>query len=254
MVWPVNTPVQADTITQIMKIVFFILGFGILLVILATIFDRNLLPDLNQDIQKYLLLFSLLLILFGHFSQFKKIKILDFEAELWEDSQREAVILTQKLKDLSIKLYKPVAYLAASSGRYGSGFSQKELHSLMADISSGLKAMGHNENEISNVFEPIKKYILWDHILKISQESFEYLKNDSKLEKAHKLSNEMQENWHSNFDVLDSHLIDIENSIMNFQSINEDEKEPLIQHLKPLIEDYKYYFEKSEFRRPNEWN
>ncbi len=111
---------------------------------------------------------------YANISRFKRFKGLGFEAELWEDKQREAAALVDKLKAI-ISIYSNEVILSnVQAGRWDGGTDRWEkVLDLLARVQEGHERAGQ-EIRLDEIRETIVLYFIFD----ASLESVNHYKNE----------------------------------------------------------------------------
>ena len=99
---------------------------------------------------------------YANISRFKRFKGLGFEAELWEDKQKEAAQLIDSLRDI-ISIYSAeIITSSVKSGRIGgSGGRWEKILNLVTQIKSGHESAGQHI-DLKEVEETVVVYFLFD--------------------------------------------------------------------------------------------
>ncbi|MET3527191.1 hypothetical protein [Phenylobacterium koreense] len=105
---------------------------------------------------------GLLLLAFLQLSRFKAFKGLGFEAELWEDKQKEAAELVERTRDLLGVLSTTMLTAAPRLGRLGTAFSRRELLDLAQEVEQLLVEAGAPEASNPRLRGEIDRLISWD--------------------------------------------------------------------------------------------
>jgi hypothetical protein len=102
---------------------------------------------------------------FSSVARFKRFKGLGFEAELWEDKQREAAELIERLKDIVAIYSREVVMSKVTSGRWGNGRGQWEEHwALYNDLSRQHDVLGQ-KIDFSDLKSEMDTYFIFDMCL-----------------------------------------------------------------------------------------
>lgn len=139
-----------------LKIVFLIIGLYLLCEANFTL--------ISKDYWGAVIFFtaSIVLFVFAFLSKFKKFKAFGFEGELWDDKQKEAGILIDKLKSLSFHLSK-AAYLSLGGiGRFAGSVPIVLVFENINSIDNTLRELGASQEEIIKIRAPFDRLIIYD--------------------------------------------------------------------------------------------
>lgn len=99
--------------------------------------------------------------IYANVSRFKRFKGFGFEAELWEDKQKEASELIERLREVVAIYTREIILAKVTSGRWGSGVSWEDRWKLYDDLISQHKTLGH-KIDFSDVKKISDEYFLFD--------------------------------------------------------------------------------------------
>lgn len=140
------------------RILFAIVG----LVLLSLCF----LSIIRDKVTEAAVLFGLAFIsfIYANVSRFKKFKGLGFEAELWEDKQKQAADLIERLRDV-VSIYSTEILLGkVTAGRLSSGGGWEGHWKLYDDLVAQHSTLGQ-KIDLSNVKKKMDDYFLFDMTL-----------------------------------------------------------------------------------------
>jgi hypothetical protein len=110
---------------------------------------------------------SFLSFIYSNVSRFKRFKGLGFEAELWEDKQKEAAELIDRLKRL-ISIYShEVLMQKVTQGRWGGGADWKARWDLFRELTTEHSALGQNI-DFSGTKKAMDIYFFFDIVMKFA--------------------------------------------------------------------------------------
>ena len=98
--------------------------------------------------------FGFLFVAFSHMSQFKRFKGFGFEAELWEEKQKEAGQLIDALTKSMVLMSEQLVFTATHIGQFG-GPKYKALINLESDIEELLYLAQADRTKIEEILKPI---------------------------------------------------------------------------------------------------
>lgn len=118
------------------QILFLLTGFGLL-----GLSVRFLLAE-NPTMAVTAFVMAFLCFVFGQLSRFKRFKGFGMEAELWEDKQKEAAELIERLKSIVSVYTHEILVGRVSEGRWGEGGSWAEHWKLFDDLTAKHTELG----------------------------------------------------------------------------------------------------------------
>lgn len=104
---------------------------------------------------------SFLSFLYSNISRFKKFKGLGFEAELWEDKQKEAAELIDRLKKIVSIFTTQTVLNSVTKNRWGGPADWKSNWKLYDDLVDQHKVLGH-KIDFSDLKKQVDDYFLFD--------------------------------------------------------------------------------------------
>lgn len=123
---------------------------------------------------------TVLVLIFVFLSRFKKFKGLGIEAELWEDTQKEAEKLVETLTDISVVQARYMTRFGTYLGRWDSALSVEELYDLERAVQEMLTATKAPPEEIKQQLETIKYFIVSDILRALTDRHSEYVAEANK--------------------------------------------------------------------------
>lgn len=119
-----------------------------------------------------------LCLIYGNVSRFKRFKGLGFEAELWEDKQREAADLIERLKNIVQVYTREIVMMRVMAGRLGGGSQWPDRWALFEELVGQHDTLGQNID-----FMPLKEKVY--RVMVFDAVSRTLTKIHSALSKAH---------------------------------------------------------------------
>ena len=114
-------------------------------------------------------LLGLLVLAFARLTQFKKVKGLGFEAELWDQTQKEAELLIAQMRDLIFILAETTGRSIARAGRWDSHFTRKEQIEFLDSLRASLGSIGVSAEKAETIYREFKRitaqrmaYKIWE--------------------------------------------------------------------------------------------
>lgn len=100
-------------------------------------------------------------IFYSNISRFKRFKGLGFEAELWEDKQKEAANLIERMKGIVTTYTREILMASLRQGRWDSANGWKEQWALFDELTGQHNKLGQNI-DFSEVKKEIDTYFVFD--------------------------------------------------------------------------------------------
>jgi hypothetical protein len=112
---------------------------------------------------------SFLCFIYSNVSRFKRFKGLGFEAELWEDKQKEAAELIDRLKNIVSIYTREVVLQKVTQGRWGNGPDWKSHWALYEELVSQHTAIGQ-KIDFSDLKRKMDSYFIFDIAMKFADQ------------------------------------------------------------------------------------
>lgn len=101
--------------------------------------------------------------LYANISRFKRFKGLGFEAELWEDKQKEAGLLIDRLKAVVSVYTREIVMGRVKEGRWGDGAGWREHWRVYHELVDGHSDLGQ-DIDFSDLKESMDQYFIFDMV------------------------------------------------------------------------------------------
>lgn len=124
-----------------------------------------------------------LCLIYGNVSRFKRFKGLGFEAELWEDKQKEAADLIDRLKNIVQVYTREIVMMKVMSGRFGTGSRWPDRWALYEDLVGQHNTLGQKIDFLP-LKEKVYRVMVFDAVSSLSSKIME------SLSKAHSRAHE----------------------------------------------------------------
>lgn len=107
---------------------------------------------------------------FSSVARFKRFKGLGFEAELWDDKQKEAAVLLDRLKDIVAIYSREVVMSKVASGRWGTGRGKWEEHwALFNDLTKQHDDLGQ-KIDFKGLKAEVDRYFIFDIVIRLAEQ------------------------------------------------------------------------------------
>ncbi len=110
-----------------------------------------------------------LCLIYGNVSRFKRFKGLGFEAELWEDKQKEAADLIERLKNIVQVYTREIVMTKVMAGRFGGGSDWPDRWALYEELVGQHDTLGQNIDFLP-LKEKVYKVMVFDAVSFLSEE------------------------------------------------------------------------------------
>jgi hypothetical protein len=218
---------------------------------------------------------GLLVLVFVYLSRFRKFSGLGFTGELWDDKQKEAAELIERLKLTSFAYARPVISLAGFVGRWTDGFSRRDRFTILEEIVQLMKVNGASDAQIADARKdfdrlvavdlviPIKKLI--DKFVSQSADEFEkgmrskfgspitdidgYNAASRELADIRKFKYPYASQWESYPSLKALKFLDDHLRVLSQSPLKGVDK--LLEEITPLRDDVEAWFKTRELRRPS---